>query len=1142
MKKLLILSLIAVFSLNGFSQVRSWNEIPINPVNKFEIEMIDGKVYQLYWYDDGSNTFVIDYYDPSTMTWKNAYSDSHPYIETLKTEVHGDYIYILGYDLNYMMFNKFNTVTKEFSNFAPDYFAQNINNNFEFHVGKNPNEVYVLYTVGNNPSTVFGLELLSGNWSLMSENTSEDLSQATLQIQSTDQQVYFGVGASNLKISYFNKGNIATMFSYDGLLGNVLFEGNQINSKQFQLIGNLNNYAGVYVTENSINKSFERRIENGTGININNSEFGQGYNLLTNNVTKSSTASHAFIFSKFSDDGEDQPHDKLQVIGKDLTQQGSIWQAVSSELIDVQGTEIEENSVKMAVDNFTPHLAVSYNPFSINTIKVLNFSPYLFTNSDQANTGLCANQLNEIYSNISIMDDDFDRIRIIDAYSLNFETENITVIPFGFIDGVSKFKILGKPTASPDQIVISYTDGFGIYYATLGSFSGNTSPVNIQFVADPVVLCKNELKIDLANYLNYYDFGNFRINGQDINGSEINANRLEEFAPIGTIRFIQNINGCIITANAGYEIYQGPSASVITTNTTCIENNGSATANIQSGFPYSYYWSNGLVAESIEGLAPGAYYLNVFDEKGCKATALGSVLATDITVTIDEINQPLCGNDATGSVTVAVSGTQNYQVVWSNGVFGNTISNLTPGNYECTLYDQSGCQIKKTYLIQKPNVPNFNFNTVKPGCNQSNGSISLDLQGGSGPFTYSWNTGSTNQNLSNLSQGFYQISVTDANNCIYRDSLFLNNLNPLLVVDSILHSNCGIANGGINISIFPESTQLNEVFWSNGSNEQDQYSLDAGDYLLTINYDNNCVFQKNYKIETRSLERPEICVVTVDEETTTNLVVWEKDPFANIDFYSIYRENTIAGTYTKIDTIHYSNISVFNDVIASPLQRSWRYRISATNSCGVESPLSIPTKTLHLNIEQQANPQEYKIFWDTYEGTNQPSNYNINRFTEQEGWISFPLPTQPFGAKIISYDDEVPIGSTGVDYYVSFDLTEPCTATFRAQDFNVVRSNKDRGIFNPGQGTTFPSNELFEMEINSLFNVYPNPFDNFIIIDSKQEHEATLEIFDIQAKKVSTSTILMGQNIIDLDKLAAGLYNLEIKSKLTSKRMKLVKY
>ena len=66
--------------------------------------------------------------------------------------------------------------------------------------------------------------------------------------------------------------------------------------------------------------------------------------------------------------------------------------------------------------------------------------------------------------------------------------------------------------------------------------------------------------------------------------------------------------------------------------------------------------------------------------------------------------------------------------------------------------------------------------------------------------------------------------------------------------------------------------------------------------------------------------------------------------------------------------------------------------------------------------------------------------------------------------------------------------------------------------------------------INSRYKTYPNPFTSSLYIESK-----TLESFvlcDLAGRKLSTFTIEIGKNEIDLSTLAAGVYTIQSKNEV----------
>jgi gliding motility-associated-like protein len=65
----------------------------------------------------------------------------------------------------------------------------------------------------------------------------------------------------------------------------------------------------------------------------------------------------------------------------------------------------------------------------------------------------------------------------------------------------------------------------------------------------------------------------------------------------------------------------------------------------------------------------------------------------------------------------------------------------------------------------------------------SDGQILSSVSGGSIPYTYLWSTGAITQNLLNIGEGTYILTVTDANGCMAEETAVL--IDPLIACDSI---------------------------------------------------------------------------------------------------------------------------------------------------------------------------------------------------------------------------------------------------------------------------------------------------------------------------------------------------------------------
>jgi fibronectin type 3 domain-containing protein len=316
-----------------------------------------------------------------------------------------------------------------------------------------------------------------------------------------------------------------------------------------------------------------------------------------------------------------------------------------------------------------------------------------------------------------------------------------------------------------------------------------------------------------------------------------------------------------------------------------------------------------------------------------------------------------------------------------------------------------------------------------------------------------------------------------------------------------------------------------------------------GSYECVVSQSNGCEAVYDYNVGTARPIKPEICIVTVDSTTNTNLVVWEKSTFNpfNIEYYNIYRETSTAHEYKLIDTVHYSSISVFNDVVASPANRSWRYRISAVSSCGKESALSRSHKTIHL-VTHESNG-EVNIIWDNYEGF--PYNsYDLLRKTNTDEWAVIE-PDIAFAS--LPFHSDTPPSFDGLDYMI--EVIPPggdCSATEgKAQDYNAARSNKPTSEFNPGEGTGDPNNSLAKEE-NKNFTValYPNPSNGLFEVALNHNISGTnlkMEVVDLNGKMIYQDEIQNGVNYINLQNIESGIYFVKLFDTSESETFRIIK-
>lgn len=174
-----------------------------------------------------------------------------------------------------------------------------------------------------------------------------------------------------------------------------------------------------------------------------------------------------------------------------------------------------------------------------------------------------------------------------------------------------------------------------------------------------------------------------------------------------------------------------------------------------------------------------------------------------------------------------------------------SVSYTTPGNYTVSLIaiDSLGASDTITYtayidLSGAMYVTHANVNTSCNGC--ADGSITLNVSGGTPQYTYLWGTGNTTASLTGIEADVYNVTVTDNAGCSVAQSIYLDSLCIHYISSTITPSCAGGSNGAIDVVLQSGSATPYSYTWSNGATTQDLTGLTAGFYSLTITDGGSC--------------------------------------------------------------------------------------------------------------------------------------------------------------------------------------------------------------------------------------------------------------------------------------------------------------
>ena len=214
----------------------------------------------------------------------------------------------------------------------------------------------------------------------------------------------------------------------------------------------------------------------------------------------------------------------------------------------------------------------------------------------------------------------------------------------------------------------------------------------------------------------------------------------------------------------------------------------------------------------------------------------------------------------TGTVETTVSGGSigNYSYSWTTTNGSGIIDgekdqlSLSAGSYHLRVSDLNGCNAEKDINLTEPPEIQLKLVPTHITCQSDtydNGSVDLTVSGGVAPYNYIWSGGQDTQDIANLTEGVYSVTVTDANGCTKEGSVRIN-LPPPLTFEKILS-----AYGNFNISCFGRSdgsihvnplsgTPPYSYVWQGPdgfSREGNEISgLKAGEYVLLITDSNYC--------------------------------------------------------------------------------------------------------------------------------------------------------------------------------------------------------------------------------------------------------------------------------------------------------------
>ena len=486
------------------------------------------------------------------------------------------------------------------------------------------------------------------------------------------------------------------------------------------------------------------------------------------------------------------------------------------------------------------------------------------------------------------------------------------------------------------------------------------------------------------------------------------------------------IGSCTLTAN-------------VTQNTTCGNAAGSVTLTGSSAGTVTLNGVEKASPATYSGLQAGwysAYYTT--DANGCIAVANFEITNSnsDLEASVTAHTNVSCNGGNDGAVTVTPSGGTSPYSFELNGSSESdgTFTGLSAGEYGAKITDANGCTYTVSFDIDEPTqlVAQIVSSTNESCFDAADGTATVDVTGGTTPYSYLWSNGQTSATAVGLADGNYTVTITDAGGCTVENlPVTIGGANAVLAVTGTTTDlTCnGDNSGAIDIAVTGGTTPYSYV-WSNGLSSEDISNLPAGDYSVTVTDANGC----NVSSETFSLTQPAALSLTA-----SNIVNTECN--ASVAEVTIEEASGTAGTFTVNGVNVTGSSATFTNLPAGYYTATF---VATGTGCTAETSFNIinsnsdleASVTAHTNVS--CNGGNDGAVTVTPSGGTSPYSFELNGSSESDGTFT-GLSAAEYGAKITD--------ANGCTYTVSFDIDEP------TQLVAQIVSSTNESCFDAADGT-----------------------------------------------------------------------------------------
>lgn len=300
---------------------------------------------------------------------------------------------------------------------------------------------------------------------------------------------------------------------------------------------------------------------------------------------------------------------------------------------------------------------------------------------------------------------------------------------------------------------------------------------------------------------------------------------LEIFEPGDYSVVVINEWGFEDLAEISISLIQAEVPEIITTQPSCYgSSDGIIELLSEPGIISSIEWDNNADSTFISGLEAGEYSYTLLDSSGCyvsETVELNQPLPLNVS---SEVSLVSCygGNNALAELFIS-GGVAPYMVNWQ----GANPDSLPAGDYVVLISDSNFCSISDTIYVDQSTLIDPNIIVDSP-CYGENGSVSVSVSGGNGPYNFDWN----GVDSLSVSPGEYVLTVQDQLGCEVNEDYIVQELQEIIAEVQVVHANNG-DNGSSMITV-SGGTPPYDFLWDTGSESQVASNLGQGIYYCIV--------------------------------------------------------------------------------------------------------------------------------------------------------------------------------------------------------------------------------------------------------------------------------------------------------------------